>query len=134
MTEKAEKTPITCARDVVVTVRPVFKKWHWEQECFVVLLLDTKNRVIGKPEVTAVGTVNSVQVHPRDVFRAALRKNAVAVIVAHCHPSGDVNPSQDDMALTKRLREAGNVLGVPLLDHVVVSQDNQYSFSDHGRL
>jgi len=125
---------ISCASDVAVITRPIFRRWRWEQEAFVVLLLDAKHAVLGRPVVAAVGTVASVAVHPRDVFRAAVRRNAVAVIVAHCHPSGDATPSVDDLELTKRLKSAADILGIPLLDHVIVSRDALRSLADAGQL
>ena len=125
---------VSCASDVAAVSRPVFRRWRWEQEAFVVLLLNAKHDVIGRPEVSAVGTVTSVTVHPRDVFRAAVRRNAAAVIVAHCHPSGDVAPSADDLLLTRRLREAGELLGIPLLDHVIVGRDALRSLAEAGQL
>lgn len=125
---------ISCASDVAATTRPVFRRWRWEQEAFVVLLLNAKHEVLGRPEVAAVGTVTSVTVHPRDVFRAAVRRNAAAVIVAHCHPSGDVAPSADDLELTRRLRAAADLLGIPLLDHVIVGRDALRSLAESGQL
>lgn len=125
---------VSRASDVAAVSSPVFRRWRWEQEAFVVLLLDSKHGIIGRPEVAAVGTVSSVTVHPRDVFRAAVRRNAVAVIVAHCHPSGDVSPSADDLELTRRLKAAAELLGIPLLDHVIVSRDAFRSLAEAGQL
>jgi len=120
--------------DVAGVARAVFRRWRWEQEVFVALPLDAKHRVLGRPVVVAVGTANSVAVHPRDVYREAVRRNAVAVVVAHCHPSGDLSPSGDDLTLTRRLREAGELLGVALLDHVIVSRDGLRSLAEGGNL
>ena len=131
---KTTTEPIACAEQVCACARPVFRRWKWEQEAFVVFALDNKHRVIGQPIVTAVGTASSVEVHPRDVFREAIRRNASAVIVSHCHPSGDPAPSMQDKELTSRLNRAAEVLGIPLLDHVIVSQDAQYSMNEHGCL
>lgn len=93
-----------------------------DRESFYVLYLDTKNRVNGIEEAHK-GTAAAVQVHPREVFKGALAANATAVIVAHNHPSGDPTQSQDDLALTSRLVKAGDLLGVPVLDHVIVARD-----------
>jgi DNA repair protein RadC len=82
--------------------------------------------------MVALGTANSVEVHPRDVFRLAIKRNAVAVIVAHNHPSGDPEPSSDDRALTERLTAAGRVLGIPLLDHLVLCKSAHVSLADRG--
>ena len=89
------------------------------QEVFVAFLLDTRHRVNAYHIVTR-GIVDASLVHPREVFRAAILANASAVIVAHNHPSGDPSPSQEDRAVTRVLAEAGKVVGIPLLDHVVV--------------
>jgi DNA repair protein RadC len=90
-----------------------------EQEAFWSLLLDGKQRLIRIVPVS-VGTLTASLVHPREVFRAAVRAAAAAVVVAHNHPSGDPEPSAEDLAVTERLRRAGEVLGIPLEDHVVL--------------
>ncbi len=90
------------------------------QEKFWALLLNTKNRLIGKPVEVARGTLNNVSVHPRDVFNKAVRVSAARVILAHNHPSGDPSPSREDRELTRRMTEAGVMIGIPVLDHVVI--------------
>ncbi len=90
-----------------------------EREQFVVLLLDGKHR-LRRIERVSEGTLTSSLVHPREVFRAAVRESAAALIAAHNHPSGDPEPSAEDYEVTRRLREAGALLGIPLLDHVVL--------------
>lgn len=107
-----------------------------EQESFHVLYLDAKNNVIEVKELF-VGTVNGANVHPRDIFREAVRLNAVSLIIGHNHPSGDLTPSRDDLLLTKRVREAAALMGINFLDHIILagSQDTQYlSFQDAGYL
>ena len=84
-----------------------------------VLTLDTQHRVIGW-DVIGIGTLDSCVVHPRDIFRCAILQNAGAVILAHNHPSGDPTPSPDDLALTARMVEAGTLLGIPVIDHLIV--------------
>jgi DNA repair protein RadC len=125
---------ISCAADGAAMVRPIFRRWKWEQETFVVMLLNSQHAVIGKPQIIAVGSVSSVEVHPRDVFRAAIRKNASAIILAHCHPSGDVTPSTADIELTWRLKAAADLLGIVLLDHIIVAKEKLRSLSEHGEL
>lgn len=88
-------------------------------ERFGVLSLDAKHRPIGW-DVISVGTLDATWVHPRDVFRVAIQQNARAIIVAHNHPSGDPSPSPDDVALTDRLRAAGVLMGIDVLDHVII--------------
>ncbi len=93
---------------------------HMEaQEVFKVLYLNVKNQVIAVQEI-ARGSVNSVDVHPRELFRGAIMAGAVAVILAHNHPSGDSTPSASDWALTQRMKAAGILLGIPVLDHVIL--------------
>jgi len=102
------------------------------EECRV-LLLDTKHHVIGVHTVS-IGSLSVSIVHPREVFKAAILANAAAIVAVHNHPSGDPAPSPEDRALTKRLRDAGTVLGIALLDHVVIGNQCHYSFADLGQL
>ena len=99
------------------------------QETFHVLLLDGKHRLRRRQRVS-VGTLTSSLVHPREVFGVALRESAAAVIAVHNHPSGDPEPSREDVAVTRRLIDAGRLLGVPLLDHVVVADGGYVSLRD----
>ena len=100
------------------------------QEHFWVISLNGRNAV-KFIELIGLGTTTSCIVHPREVFRRALRKGAVAVIVGHWHPSGDVQPSEEDIALTRRLKECGELLGIKLLDHVIIG-NGSFSFSEKG--
>ncbi len=102
-------------------------------EVFAILCLTTKHRVIAYHEVSR-GTLDATLVHPREVFKAALLANAAAIIISHNHPSGDPTPSADDVALTSRLVAAGELLGIPVLDHVVIGDGRYYSFKEAGRL
>lgn len=95
---------------------------HADRESFYAIHLDTRNRVIGVEEV-AKGTLNGVEVHPREVFKSAMLTNARAMIIAHNHPSGDPTPSRQDIELTTRLVDVGKMLGVPILDHVILAAD-----------
>ena len=89
------------------------------QEAFFVLLLDTKNKVIGSPVECCRGLLDQCPVHPREVMREAVRQSAASVILAHNHPSGDPTPSKEDIDITKRLVEAGKILGIRIFDHVI---------------
>ena len=89
------------------------------QEAFFVLLLDTKNKVIGAPVECTRGLLDTSLVHPREVFREAVRQSAASVILAHNHPSGDPTPSKEDINITRRLIEAGKILGICIVDHVI---------------
>lgn len=99
-----------------------------DRECFVALLLDGKNRITGL-HLVSQGSLNQSIVHPRETFKAAILANAAAVILAHNHPSGDTTPSSEDIAITRRLKEAGELLGVRILDHVIVDTDSGRSSS-----
>ena len=124
-------TPITSARQVHQVFAPRFA--DAEQEEFVVVLLDRKQRVLRVVEVSR-GTLDSSIVHPREVFREAIREAAASVIAAHNHPSGDTEPSVEDRYLTRRLAAAAEVLGLQLLDHVIVCRGGYHSFQEHGEL
>jgi len=89
------------------------------QETFFTLLLDTKNKVIGAPVECTRGLLDTSLVHPREVFREAVRQSAASVILAHSHPSGDPTPSKEDINITRRLIEAGKILGIHIVDHIV---------------
>lgn len=103
-----------------------------ERETFHALLLDGKHRLRCRVHVSQ-GTLTSSLVHPREVFGPALREGAAALIVVHNHPSGDPEPSTEDLAVTRRLIEVGNLLGVPLLDHVVVAEERYVSIRERMR-
>ncbi len=102
-------------------------------EVFAIICLTTKHRVIAYHEVSR-GTLDATLVHPREVFKAALLANAAAIIISHNHPSGDPTPSADDVALTRRLAAAGELLGISVLDHIVIGDGRYYSFKEAGRL
>ena len=104
----------------------------WDRERFITLALDGKHRLLGVDEV-AVGTLTSCLVHPREVFKALILANAKAFICAHNHPSNDSEPSAEDLAVTQTLRDAGKLLGIPLLDHIILASGGYYSFQASGR-
>jgi DNA repair protein RadC len=126
---------VSCAAEAAEVLRPAFSEHLINtQECFVVLCLNSKNEMIGEPLMVAMGTANAVEVHPRDVFRQAVKNNAVAIIVAHNHPSGNTKPSSEDINLTNRLRQAGDILGIPILDHLIIDEGKFESFANRGFL
>lgn len=94
-----------------------------DREIFLVLPLDRKNRLKGRPVQISEGTVDSSLVHPREVFRECVRVSAVSVIVSHNHPSGDPTPSAEDLRITRQLIEAGKTLGIPVLDHIIIGNE-----------
>lgn len=102
-----------------------------DREAFIVLLLDVKHHIIAE-EIVSVGILDGSLVHPREVFKAAVAGGAAGVIIAHNHPSGDPTPSGQDREVTNRIKTAGGVLGIPLVDHVIVAAGTEcyYSFRD----
>lgn len=104
-----------------------------KREQFHVILLDRKNRVT-RHVMVSQGSLTASVVHPREVFNPAIRDSAAAVIFVHNHPSGDPQPSQEDRTLTARLAEAGRLLGIEVLDHVIVGRNTYMSFADEGLL
>jgi len=102
-----------------------------KKEYFFVFYLDTKNQEI-KNEVISIGTLNSSLVHPREVFEPAVKNLASQIIVAHNHPSGNLQPSKDDIELTKRLVSAGEILGIEVIDHIIFSKEGFLSFKKEG--
>jgi DNA repair protein RadC len=122
---------LRCSAEVYdLLARPLARS---RQERFYVVSLDARNRVIRK-HLVAVGSLASVVVHPREVFRPLVRDGAAAAIVLHCHPSGDPRPSAEDDEITRRLVEVGRLLGIPVLDHVIVGREGYHSFRDAGTL
>lgn len=104
---------------------------HYLREHFCVVLLDTKNKVLGVEEIS-VGSLNTSLVHPREVFRPAIRKACASIILIHNHPSGDPTPSREDLDVTRRLFEAGKLVGIEVLDHVVIGDGKFISFREKG--
>lgn len=114
----------------------VFSHYHArlrerKKEVFISLLLDSKNRLIREICVSE-GSLNASLVHPREVFSPAVRESAAAVLFIHNHPSGDPAPSREDLELTRRLREAGELMGIRVLDHIIIGNGQYVSFADRG--
>ena len=104
-----------------------------KKEHFVAFYLDTQNRLIER-QIISIGTLNASLVHPREVFEPTIKLSAASVIIAHNHPSGDIGPSLEDKVVTKRLKEAGKILGIDLADHVIVSKTAYLSFKQKNLL
>jgi DNA repair protein RadC len=128
-TPPLDPEPIRGAADVFRIIGPVAQTW--DREHFVSVLLDGKGRVIDIDEIS-VGSLTASIVHPRELFKSAILASAAAVTLVHNHPSGDPTPSDEDRALTARLRAAGDLLGIRVLDHVVIGRDSYYSMVDCG--
>ena len=124
-----ERTKIRSPRDVYNLLGPNLR--DEKREHFVALLLDTKNGVM-RSKTVSVGDLSSSIVHPREVFVEAIRHGSASLIVAHNHPSGDPAPSPEDIAVTRRLAEAGELLGIELLDHIVLGDDRWVSLKERG--
>ena len=110
-------------------LRPLFHGLDREQ--FLVACLDAKHAIIGV-NVVSIGSLTLSIVHPREVFKPAILLNSAAIICAHNHPSGDPAPSSEDRVLTARLRQAGDLIGITILDHLILGDDRIYSFADQG--
>ena len=117
---------ISTPKDVVAQLTELR---HNKREHFVVLYLNARNQLVHK-ETISMGTLNANLVHPREVFEPALKHSAAGIMVAHNHPSGDPKPSEDDLEITKRLAEAGKMMGVELLDHVIIATNKHFSFKE----
>ena len=104
---------------------------YLSKEQFVCLFLNTKNKVIGR-ETLSLGTLNASLVHPREVFRTAIQKNSASIICAHNHPSGDPAPSPEDVEITRRLKKAGEIIGIEVLDHIIIGDREYCSLKEHG--
>ncbi len=102
---------------------------YLQKEHFRVILLDTKNQIISTEEIS-VGTLNASIVHPRDVFKAAIRRNSNSIVLIHNHPSGDPSPSREDINITNRLVEAGSLIGIKVIDHIIIGDDRYLSFRE----
>ncbi|MEN8264237.1 MAG: DNA repair protein RadC [Nitrospirota bacterium] len=128
---EAQNPSFSNSRGVYEYFRPEF--YGLKKERFLCALLDTKNRVF-KEKVISEGTLNSSLVHPREVFRYAIKEAAASVLFIHNHPSGDPNPSRDDIHITKRLVETGKVVGISVLDHIVITDGSYLSLMEKGLL
>jgi len=119
----------TSSKDVYEYYRPGF--FGLKKEKFICALLNTKNSVV-KDMVVSEGTLTSSLVHPREVFRYAIKEAAASVLFIHNHPSGDTNPSKDDITITKRLVETGRIVGINVLDHIIISDGKYLSMMEKG--
>ena len=121
---KQNGKPIKTAKDVFEYCSP--KLSNLDREQFIILHLDAKNRII-KDDVVSIGALTGTIAHPREVFKSAIKESAHSVILVHNHPSGDPTPSNEDLKMTERLFEAGEILGIKVLDHVIVGRHEWFS-------
>lgn len=124
-------TKISSPEDVVSYYTMHMK--YMQKECLVLLVLDSKNRVISD-EILSVGSIHASIADPREIFLTALKKNGTAIILLHNHPSGDPTPSRDDILTTNRVEQAGKLLGLPLHDHIILGQNSYISLRGEGYL
>ncbi|MGR3218642.1 MAG: RadC family protein [Candidatus Anammoxibacter sp.] len=116
--------------------KAIFNHFHEKlrdkkQETFLIVLLDNKNRIIKEKEIST-GSLTASIVHPREVFGPAIREHAASVVFVHNHPSGDPSPSNEDIEITKRLKEVSGIVGIRILDHVIIGNAEYVSFKDDG--
>lgn len=104
---------------------------YLQKEHFVCLFLNTKNHVLAQ-ETLSIGSLNASIVHPREIFRAAIKRSSASIICAHNHPSGDPTPSPEDIQITERLVQAGELIGIEVLDHVIIGDKHYISLKEQG--
>ena len=129
--EPAQRLTIKTPDDVAALLLPRFR--YESREHFLAVLLSTKNHIL-KTAVISIGSLNASIVHPRELFREAINCRAASVILAHNHPSGDPTPSPEDVALTRKLVEAGSLLDIPVLDHLILGDGKYISLKEKGIL
>ena len=129
--EFIEKVKITCSNDIYQFMKPELLDLPKEE--FWVLLLNRANRLIKKEQISS-GGVSGTVADPKIIFKAALDQYASSIILVHNHPSGNLKPSQADIKLTSKMKEAGNLLEIPVLDHIIFSDEGYLSFADEGML
>lgn len=136
---KRFRTLKACSKDVKVTspkdVANVVmgEMMNLEQEVLKVILLSTKNIIIGTKDVFR-GSLNSSIVHPREIFKQAIKRNSASIIICHNHPSGDPTPSKEDINVTLRIKECGKIIGIELLDHIIIGKNKFVSFKETGQI
>ena len=118
---------LTDPEKVYRLIKSKLKDYH--KEHFYIIALNSRNQSIAE---VSIGSLNASIVHPREVFAEAIKNKAASVVFAHNHPSGDPEPSEDDLVLTKRLVESGKILGIEVFDHIIVAKDEFFSFKDKG--
>lgn len=129
--ESAEAVPIRQPQDVVQFLQAEVERF--DREHFLTVALDGKGKVVGV-ETVSIGSATASLVHPREVFKSLILLNASSFIVVHNHPSGEPTPSAEDHSLTTRLHEAGELLGIRLLDHLVLGSGRHHSMNEHGQM
>ena len=130
--KKLQSIPITSPNDIANFIRNKILKTN-AKEHFILLCLDGSHHVIGY-NVVSIGTANAAMVHPREVFQPAVLTGAVSIVVAHNHPSGSLTPSKEDRSVTEKLKEAGKLLDIKVLDHLIITEESHLSFHEMGMM
>lgn len=125
--DSIEKVPIKTSGDVVKIVRARLK--DKKKEHFVILCLDTRNCLIKMGDIS-IGALDANYVHPREVFKEAIQSLAYSIILVHNHPSGNPEPSEDDLVITRRLIESGKIIGIEVKDHIIITENGHFSFKE----
>ncbi len=131
---QSQPPSLTIVDDPAVAAAALGHELMWQsQERFAVLLLDVKHRIIGS-KVVSIGTATETLAHPREIFREVIKRGATRLIVAHNHPSGSLDPSQEDLTLTRQLLQGSHLLGIPLLDHLILGNGDWSSIRQSSNL
>ena len=135
VSQKKQKIVDPCSvGSVISSIIQSYDEFEQEKEHFYVIGLNNKN-VIQYVDLVSIGTISESIVHPREVFRMAIHKGISSIIISHNHPSGDLNPSKEDLNVTERLKNGGDLLGIKLLDHVIVDNNNNFkSLQEKGHI
>ena len=129
--EPMQKPGINCSKDAYEIVQSLFADSNYEQ--FWLLLLNRNNKLIRK-EIVSDGGISGTVADPKRIFKMSIDHNACSVILAHNHPSGSLRPSEEDIKLTKKIKQAGELLDIKVIDHIIAGENNYYSFADEGLL
>ena len=127
---KIDKIKITTAENIYEFYKDLSLK---KQEHFYCIYLDTKNQII-KDKLLYIGTINESLVHPREIFKEAYLLSSSSIICLHNHPSGNTDPSKNDVLMTNQIKTVGEILGINVLDHIIIGKNNYYSFAEHGNI
>jgi len=126
-----QRQAINSSKDAIHLLAPEME--NLDKEHFVALLLDTRHKLIKKERIF-IGTLDNSVIHPREIFKPAIIESAAAIIIAHNHPSGDPSPSNDDIEITRKLKQAGTLIGIEVLDHIIIGNKTSYSFLDSSMI
>ena len=124
-----QKSIVTCPEDAADYAMPRFR--FEQREHFAVILMNVKNHILSMP-VVSVGSLTASVVHPREVFKLAIQQTAASMILVHNHPSGDPNPSREDINITNRLVQVGKLMDIPVLDHIILGDNKYISLKEKG--